>query len=61
MKNDFKRFFLHFVDNYGRIDEKVQRKMLTKPIESKMVLAQKLLKESCDYLKEKRFRFNSVY
>jgi hypothetical protein len=61
-EGEFKRFFLHFLDNYGRVDEKLQRKILTqKSLEKKLVVGQRLLREGCDFLKEKKYKFNCIF
>jgi len=59
---EFKRFFLHFLDNYGKIDDKLNKKIITqKSMEKKLVLGQRMLKESCEYLKEKKYKFNCIF
>ena len=62
LEGDFKRFFLHFMDNCGRIDTQAQKKLISqKNMEGKILLGQKLLKEGCDYLLEKKYKFKSIY
>ena len=45
LEGDFKRFFLHFMDNCGRIDAQAQKRLINqKNMEGKLLLGQKLLK-----------------
>ena len=62
LEGEFKRFFLHFLDHCGRVDEKVSKRTAQqKQMEGKLLLGSKLLKESCEYLVEKKYKFKSVY
>lgn len=47
-EGEFKRFFLHFVDSFGKVDEKLEKKILQqKSIEQKLMIGKRVLKESC--------------
>lgn len=47
---------------YGKVDEKLNRKILAeKNLEKKLIIGNKMLKESAAYMRDKKYRFNCFF
>ena len=44
LEGEFKRFFLHYMDSCGKIDEKAHKKLNQRNMDGKLLLSQKLLR-----------------
>ena len=50
------------MSTYGKIDDKLNRKVLAeKSMEKKLIVGHKLLKESATFLKDKKYKFNCFF